>query len=83
MQTLPFTPVSDGASRAAPWTPDAVPGRPAPQRMRVGLLQLVRAAWHRYRSRTLLAQLDDYMLKDIGVTRAEAQLEAGKPFWIP
>ena len=46
-----------------------------------GLLGKVGAAWRRRRSRNLLSQLDDYMLRDIGVTRAEAQLEANKPFW--
>lgn len=87
MQTLPFTVVSDGAARAVPSTPHApplgTPGQRAPQPPRTGLIALVRAEWRRYRSRRMLAQLDDYMLKDIGVTRAEAQFEAGKPFWIP
>lgn len=87
MQTLPFTLVSDGAARAVPSAPHAAPlgtpGQPAPQTPRTGLIALVRAEWRRYRSRTMLAQLDDYMLKDIGVTRAEAQFEAGKPFWTP
>jgi uncharacterized protein YjiS (DUF1127 family) len=46
-----------------------------------GLLGKVGAAWRRRQSRNLLSQLDDYMLKDIGVTRAEAQLEANKPIW--
>ncbi|MGH8543773.1 MAG: DUF1127 domain-containing protein [Gammaproteobacteria bacterium] len=30
--------------------------------------------------RTLLA-LSDHMLKDIGITRAEAEREASRPFW--
>jgi uncharacterized protein YjiS (DUF1127 family) len=37
----------------------------------------------RRRSRTLLVQLDDYLLKDIGITYAEAEREANKPFWLP
>ncbi len=81
MQTLHFTLVSDSTAPAVPWAPDAAPGQPPPTR--AGLIALAQAAWHRYRSRALLAQLDDYMLKDIGVTRAEAQLEASKPFWLP
>ena len=36
----------------------------------------------RDRSRRYLAQLDDSLLKDIGLTRAEARSEAGKPFWV-
>jgi uncharacterized protein YjiS (DUF1127 family) len=47
-----------------------------------GWLSAIRAAWRRRQSRTLLSQLDEHMLRDIGVTRAEAQLEAKKPFWL-
>jgi uncharacterized protein YjiS (DUF1127 family) len=39
--------------------------------------------WERGRSRRVLAELDDHSLGDIGVTRAEAQLESAKPFWMP
>jgi uncharacterized protein YjiS (DUF1127 family) len=42
---------------------------------------VVRAAWRRYRSRQRIAGLDAYLLKDIGVTPAEAEAEANKPFW--
>ncbi len=38
--------------------------------------------WHeRARQRRRLLQLDDRMLKDIGVSRADAVHEASKPFW--
>ena len=38
--------------------------------------------WHeRSRQRSHLAELPDYLLHDIGVTRAEAQAEVAKPFW--
>jgi uncharacterized protein YjiS (DUF1127 family) len=43
----------------------------------------VRSAWRRYRSRQRIAQLDPHLLKDIGVTYAEAEAEANKPFWYP
>jgi uncharacterized protein YjiS (DUF1127 family) len=46
-----------------------------------GWLATVKAAWRRRQSRNLLSQLDDYMLKDIGLTRADVWYEAGKPFW--
>jgi uncharacterized protein YjiS (DUF1127 family) len=40
------------------------------------------ALWiERTRQRTALAGLDDCMLRDIGITRAEAMREAEKPFW--
>ena len=40
------------------------------------------SAWHErsHQRRTLLA-LDDRMLKDIGISRAEARQEGRKPFW--
>ena len=31
--------------------------------------------------RKMLAQMSDHMLKDIGITRADALNEANKPFW--
>ena len=33
--------------------------------------------------RQALSSLGDRMLRDIGVSRAEAEREAGKPFWRP
>jgi uncharacterized protein YjiS (DUF1127 family) len=39
-------------------------------------------AWHeRARQRRSLWTLDDCMLKDIGISRTDAELEANKPFW--
>lgn len=35
----------------------------------------------RVRERGQLAQLDDRMLKDIGLTRADAEFLTNKPFW--
>ena len=57
-----------------------------------GLLDLVRRGvagaaryvtlWvHRRRQRLHLKDLDDRMLKDIGLSRAEADQEARTPFW--
>ena len=37
----------------------------------------------RGRQRRQLAELSDHMLRDIGVTRADAWAEADKPFWRP
>jgi uncharacterized protein YjiS (DUF1127 family) len=40
------------------------------------------AAWHqRARQRRRLLMLDEAMLKDIGITRCDADAEAAKPFW--
>ncbi|MGR3803959.1 DUF1127 domain-containing protein [Marinibacterium profundimaris] len=38
---------------------------------------------HRKRSRNHLSRLEDHMLEDIGMTRAEARKEASRPFWLP
>jgi len=43
----------------------------------------LRESWQRRRTRVDLAQLDDRMLKDIGITRVEAAREASKAFWLP
>jgi uncharacterized protein YjiS (DUF1127 family) len=38
--------------------------------------------WHELaRQRRALLALDDRMLKDIGITRADAEREASRPFW--
>ena len=38
--------------------------------------------WHEVaRQRRALLALSDRMLKDIGITRAEAEREASRPFW--
>jgi uncharacterized protein YjiS (DUF1127 family) len=39
--------------------------------------------WQRSRSRGVLATLDDHGLHDIGISRADAQVESEKPFWMP
>lgn len=40
------------------------------------------ATWvRRQRSRKQLAELDDAMLRDIGISRANADFEASKAFW--
>jgi uncharacterized protein YjiS (DUF1127 family) len=41
----------------------------------------VRQAWRRYHSRQRIANLDSHLLRDIGVSFAEAEVEANKPFW--
>jgi uncharacterized protein YjiS (DUF1127 family) len=41
----------------------------------------LREAWRRHRSRLRLVELDDHMLKDIGLSRADVWRECSKPFW--
>jgi uncharacterized protein YjiS (DUF1127 family) len=42
----------------------------------------LRVGWRRHRSRQRIAGLDRFLLKDIGVSFAEAEAEANKPFWL-
>ena len=35
----------------------------------------------RHRERAHLAQLDDHLLRDMGLTRAEVARQVAKPFW--
>jgi uncharacterized protein YjiS (DUF1127 family) len=35
----------------------------------------------RYRQRRQLMEMDDRQLRDIGITRGQAEQEAGKPIW--
>ena len=48
-----------------------------------GRLYTLWTLWRRRRSRVALCTLNDRMLKDIGVTRSEAEYEANKWFWHP
>jgi uncharacterized protein YjiS (DUF1127 family) len=45
------------------------------------LLARLIVAHRRQRQRYDLAQLDDRMLRDMGLTRVDAERESGKPFW--
>jgi len=63
-----------------PW--DDRPRRRQPSHAtRVTVWQHAAAMWQRHRSRQRIAGLDADMLKDIGVSFAEAEAEANKPFW--
>jgi uncharacterized protein YjiS (DUF1127 family) len=42
---------------------------------------MIREWRRRTRSRRELLTLNEHMLKDIGITRVDAQYEAAKPFW--
>jgi uncharacterized protein YjiS (DUF1127 family) len=53
-------------------------GHGAGRAAEAGLIWLERA-----RQRRQLAELSDQMLRDIGLTRADAWAESDKPFWRP
>ncbi|MBV8614620.1 MAG: DUF1127 domain-containing protein [Acetobacteraceae bacterium] len=65
------------ASFLAAAGPPFIPSRP----VRVSVWRKAQEAWRRHRSRQALAQLDARLLRDIGVTFAEAENEVNKPFW--
>lgn len=46
-----------------------------------GLIANLRLAWHAHAQRQQLASLDDAALADIGLSRAQALAEAGRPLW--
>lgn len=46
-----------------------------------GWLIALARAHERSRQRQTLRDLDDHLLRDIGVTREQAEREAHKPFW--
>lgn len=45
------------------------------------LLARLAVAYRRHRQRYDLAQLDDRMLRDMGISRLDVDREANKPFW--
>lgn len=53
----------------------------ATPRKQLGLLRTLKK-WHQnWKGRQALGSLPDDMLKDIGVTRSDADIESEKPFW--
>ncbi|WP_264210275.1 DUF1127 domain-containing protein [Leisingera thetidis] len=57
------------------------PANCAPQRPSLSLLQRLRRHLSVRRQRNQLATLDDRALKDIGLTRTDAEAEARRGFW--
>lgn len=54
---------------------------PSCRRPRASVLQRLAALAALYRQRRALAQMEDARLDDIGLSRAEALHEAGRPIW--
>lgn len=79
---VPFLAPADAAPRPVPsWTKPREGWR-RPGAALARLRGSIGAAWRRIRSRRALARLDAALLKDIGVSFAEAEQEANKPFWV-
>lgn len=79
---LPFltAPAARGGAQP-PTVTRSGPSRRPRLPMARSLAVFVAAAWRRHSSRVRLAQLDAHLLRDIGITYAEAEQEANKPFW--
>jgi uncharacterized protein YjiS (DUF1127 family) len=60
-----------------------VRGPAAPRRLLPNLLGRFLAWRDRARSRYLLLQLDDRMLRDVGLSRSDVDRECAKHFWQP
>jgi len=72
------------ASAAVPADPHSKDRTPTP----ISLLKILhrlgtayRLSRERYRQRRQLMEMDDRQLKDIGITREQAEQEARKPIW--
>jgi uncharacterized protein YjiS (DUF1127 family) len=66
------------ATRARP----RLPSIHLPARLLVPMLARRLARWYElHRQRRLLLSLDDRLLRDIGISRADARKEALRPFW--
>jgi uncharacterized protein YjiS (DUF1127 family) len=81
---VPANSVAAGGGGAAARTVVAQPVGGLRSAVRRSVIRMVEAAlaWHdRARERRALMELSDHMLRDIGISRAEAQGEAAKPFW--
>ncbi|MDX1432191.1 MAG: DUF1127 domain-containing protein [Gammaproteobacteria bacterium] len=56
--------------------------RPSPDFAPIAWVVATLHAWRRRaKERAALAALDDRLLDDIGITRAQARAEVDKPFW--
>jgi uncharacterized protein YjiS (DUF1127 family) len=88
-QIDPFTDLAtlfSMVTTASPVLRETVPGRGRSAATRTTrpwrrLLNAVRLWQQRAHGRQQLRAFDDHMLRDIGVTRLQAEAEATKPFW--
>jgi uncharacterized protein YjiS (DUF1127 family) len=61
---------------------EAPPRATTANRLRSFLVHLLKA-YDRARQRRALARFDDWLLRDIGISRVDAARECAKPFWTP
>lgn len=54
---------------------------PAPGRAALSILRRLGSWYDRWQQRQNLAELDDHILRDIGISPREVERECAKPFW--
>lgn len=59
----------------------ALPSFPSPVQVLARLADLLAVWERRARERKALAEMSNHMLKDLGISRLDAQREADKAFW--
>jgi len=72
------------AALGRPAAGKALPGQALPPGLQTAAKRgaLMLRLWRqRARDRRQLMELSDYMLKDIGITRDEREIEISRPFW--
>lgn len=52
-----------------------------PARAGAGVSHLLASAWRVVSTRQALSDMDDRMLQDLGISRAQAQFEVSRPVW--
>lgn len=62
------------------WTTAVTEGQGTAEALR-RLYETLEVWYQRGRQRQQLARLTDWQLRDIGITRAQAEQEARRPFW--
>lgn len=84
MTTHPLKTCPDGACTTVPQGFGPAPTLIAIVDAGLGLLVDNLFTWQRRRADRLhLQSLDDHMLRDIGISRADVDAEVTKPFWRP
>ena len=81
MRTVLSMPMARGVHPSHPGRARLMGWRRLPKAAGSLVVQVLREWRRRSRDRAQLALLDDRMLRDIGITRADVVTEINKPFW--
>ena len=82
MTLLRFDIMHAESTASAAWSPRKPTGGDDQRGWQLqSLWRITRESLRRQRSRAQLVRMNAHMLKDIGITAAEAEYEANKPFW--